>query len=77
MFDYASNNSSIYTKHFLNYNSALVEEEKKKIKSIRGGGRGKREIDLKILISVERQDFCPLRPDSADWCPVNPVSHML
>lgn len=30
MFDYASNNSSIYTKHFLNYNSALVEEEKKK-----------------------------------------------
>lgn len=73
MFDYASYNSSIYTKRFLNYNSAAAEEKerergKKEKKPIRSTWRGNsREIDWRILTSVERQDFSLLRPDSADW----------
>lgn len=67
MFDYASNNSSIYTKRFLNYNTAAVEEREREKNPIHSRWKENgREIDLEILTSVERQDLSLLRPDSAD-----------
>lgn len=63
MFDYASNNSCIYTQHFLNYNSTATGDavEKKKKKNW-----WEAEIDLRILTSVERRDLSLYRLDSAE-----------
>ncbi len=54
MFDYASNNSSIYTKRFLNYNSAAVEREweiewEKNPIHLRWGENGRDVISINLV----------------------------